>query len=64
MIHNSSVFKKDFFLNSNSSIVFSKLIDEDYLMYYDNHEMRIQNINITSSTYAWDIDSIIDDYNL
>ena len=61
MIHNSSVFKKDFFLNSNSSIVFSKLIDEDYLMYYDNHEMRIQNINITSSTYAWDIDIIIDD---
>ena len=61
MIHNSSFFKKDFFLNSNSSIVFSKLIDEDHLMYYDNHEMRIQNINITSSTYAWDIDSIIDD---
>ena len=61
MIHNSSVIKKDFFLNSNSSIVFSKLIDEDYLMYYDNHEMRIQNINITSSAYSWDIDSIIDD---
>ena len=61
MIHNSSVIKKDFFLKSNSSIVFSKLIDEDYLMYYDNHEMRIQNINITSSTYAWDIDSIKDD---